>query len=234
MLVHEVAEVLPGVLTPGVLLQQLVEVAQHLVDRDTVLLGGTLQRLLHAGEALVEDLAAEEVLDLLVGLARLAALPVVRRQLAHRGRRRGGQLVELHLAEGAIVVVHHHVTGQLAPLGEDRLVEQLAHLLHRAVETVALEDVPPPLRDLAGEVVEAPLVLPAPAQELAHRPLGRVAGHHVLADVVQRLGEVDGGRQRVAAVVPAVTAHRSTLRIHTSSGHGAPVTRSTTSKPCAS
>ena len=61
------------------------------------------------------------------------------------------------------------------------------------------------LGDLAGEVVEAALVLPAAAQELAHRALGRVPGHHVLADRVQRLGEVDRRRERVRpAGVPAV------------------------------
>ena len=55
-----------------VLLEQLVEVVEHLVDRGAVLVGRVLERLLHAGEPLVEHLAAEQVLDLLVVLARLA------------------------------------------------------------------------------------------------------------------------------------------------------------------
>ena len=237
MLVHEVGEVLLGVVTARVLLQEVVEVAEHLVDRGPVLVGGPLERLLHAGEALVEELAAEEVLDLLVGLAGLSALPVVRRQLTDRGRRRGRQLVQLHLAEGAVVVLHHHVASQLAALGEHGLVQQLADLLHGAVEVVLAQDVTAPLGDLACQVVEAALVLAAAAQELAHGALGRVAGHHVLADVVQRLGEVDRRGQRVAAVVAAVAAHDAlpgnALRIQTSSGQGSPGTRSTSSKPCA-
>ena len=86
VLVHEVGEVLLGVLALRVLRQQLVEVGEHLVDRGAVLVGGVLERLLHAGEALVEQLAAEQVLDLLVVLAGLAALPVVVAELADRRR----------------------------------------------------------------------------------------------------------------------------------------------------
>ena len=87
VLVHEVTELLVRDALAGVLLQQVVEVGEHLLDGLPVLLGGALERLLHAGEALVEELAAEQVLDRLVGLARLRGLPVVRRQLADRGRR---------------------------------------------------------------------------------------------------------------------------------------------------
>ena len=71
------------VLAPGVLVQQVVEVVEHLVDALTVLVGGVLQRLLHAGEALVEHLPAEQILDLLVLFARLLAAPVVVGQLLH-------------------------------------------------------------------------------------------------------------------------------------------------------
>ena len=106
VLVHELAEVLVGVGAGRVLLEQVVEVGQHLRDGRPVLLGRALERLLHAGEALVEQLAAEQVLDLLVGLARLRGLPVVRRQLADRGRGGGRQVVEHHLAEVAVAVVH--------------------------------------------------------------------------------------------------------------------------------
>ena len=69
---HEVGEVLGGVLAPAVLLEQLVEVVEHLRDGRPILLGRALEGLLHAGEALVEQLAAEEVLDLLVRLTGLA------------------------------------------------------------------------------------------------------------------------------------------------------------------
>ncbi len=138
MFAHEVVEVLLGVLPQPVLLEQLVEVAQHLVDRGPVLVGGALERLLHAGEALVEHLASEQVLDLLVGLARLAALPVVRRQLADRGRRGGRQVLQLHLAQRPVAVVHRDVAGELLALLEHRLVEQLPDLLEGAVEVVPL------------------------------------------------------------------------------------------------
>ena len=63
MLVHELRELLGGVLAAGVGLEQVVEVLEHVVDALAVLVRGPLQRLLHAGEPLVEQLAAEQVLD---------------------------------------------------------------------------------------------------------------------------------------------------------------------------
>ena len=206
MLGHEVVEVGLRVDPLLVLLEQVVEVGEHLVDGCAVLVGGVLERVLHAGEPLVEQLATEQVLDLLVRLAGLPALPVVRRQLGDRGRGAGRQAVELELAEGPVAVVHLDVAGELLALLEHGPVEQLAHLLQRAVELVVAQQVAPPLGDPAGQVVETGLVASAAAQELPHRPLGAVAGHHVLADLVERLAEVDRGRQRVAAVVAAVAA----------------------------
>lgn len=50
---HELAEVLVRGHAGAVLSQKHVQVAQHLGDRRTVLVGGAFQRLLHAGEALV-------------------------------------------------------------------------------------------------------------------------------------------------------------------------------------
>ena len=73
---------------------------------------------------------------------------------------RGGRLSELHLAEGAVAVVHHRVAGQLLALLEHGLVEQLLDLLQRAVEVVLLEQLAAPLGDPAGQVVEARLVRP--------------------------------------------------------------------------
>ena len=58
-------------------LGQVVEVVEHVVDALTILVGGVLQRLFHAGEPLVEHLAAEQILDLVVLLAALGAAPLV-------------------------------------------------------------------------------------------------------------------------------------------------------------
>lgn len=68
---HEIVEVLRAVLAARVLVQQVVQVVEHLVDRLPVLVGRVLQRLLHAGEPLIEHLPAEQILDLLVLLPRL-------------------------------------------------------------------------------------------------------------------------------------------------------------------
>jgi len=64
-------KVLLGVLAARMSVQQVVEVVEHVVDLLAVLVGGVLQRLPHPGETLVEHLAAQQILDLLVGFAGL-------------------------------------------------------------------------------------------------------------------------------------------------------------------
>ena len=67
--------------------------------------GDVLHRLLHPGEALVQHLPAEQVPDLLVGLAGLGGAPVVGVELAHRPAGVRRERVELHLAEAGVVGV---------------------------------------------------------------------------------------------------------------------------------
>ena len=204
MAIHELREVFGGVLAASVFLEKLVEVLHHLVDRRAILVRGVFQCLLHAREALVEQLSAEQVLDLLIRLPRFTALPVVGRQLVDGRGRRGGKIIQLQLAEGAVVVIEVDVTGQLFALLQHRLVEEFAHLLEGAVEIVTSQHLPPLLGDPAGQVVQTLLVAPTATQQLPHRPLRAVAGHHVLADGGQCLGKVDGRRQRVAAVIALI------------------------------
>ena len=172
MLVHEVAELLGRVVAAGVGGEQVAEVAQHLLDPLAVLGRGVLERLLHPGEALVEQLAAEQVLDLVVLLAGVAAAPLVVGELGDRRRRGRRQPLHPHLGEPRVVV---EVAGELLALGEHRVVEQLADLVEGAAELVLLEQLAPPLRHLARELVETDPRLGALAEQLAHRPLGR--GH---------------------------------------------------------
>ena len=169
--VHEVGEVLRGVLATLVLLEQLVEVAQHRLDRCPVLVGRALEGLLHAREALVEHLTPEQVLDLLVVGAGLRGLPWVVLQLADGGRGRGREVVQAHLREVALQVVEVDVPGQLLALLEHGSVQQLADLAEGAVETVLLEQLTPQLVDLAGEVVQTRLTTAAAPEELAQRVL---------------------------------------------------------------
>ena len=200
-----------GVLAALVLLEQLVEVVEHLVDRGAVLVGGVLERLLHAGEPLVEQLAAEQVLDLLVVLAGLAAAASRSRDSSLTAAAvEGGRFSSCISRNARSASSRSTSRASCLRSSSTRAVEQLADLLERAVEVVPLQQLAAPLGDPAGQVVEAGLVAAAPAQELAHRPLRRVAGHHVLADRVERLGEVDRGRERVrAAVVAAVAGARA-------------------------
>ncbi len=130
MLVHEVFEILLGVLAAGVLVQQVVEVVNHLVDPLTILVRGALQRLLHARKALVEHLAAEQILDLLVLLARLTAAPVVVGEFLDGLGRRRRQRVQLQLAEAGVVV---EGAGQLLAFGQHGLIQQLLDLLQGSV-----------------------------------------------------------------------------------------------------
>ena len=206
--------------------QQLVEVRQHLVQGGPVLVGRVLQRLLHAGEPLVEELPAQQVLDLLELLPRLGAAPVVAVELVDGGRGRGRQVVELHLRQGPVALVHVDVARQLLALGQDRPVEELLDLLQGAVQVVLPGQLLAALGDPPRQLVQPGLVPTAAPQELPHRPLGRVAGHDVLADRVQRLGQVDRRRERVGPVdvrgvpgppgQPAVgPSHRSSRRPRT-------------------
>ena len=197
VLCHELVELFLAVLPFRMRLEQLVQVVEHRRDRGAVVVGGVLEGVLHPRKPLVEHLASEQVLDLLEVGPGLGALPVVAAEFGHRRRRGGREAVELHLGEGAVRVVQVDVARELGALGVHGPVEQFADLGERAVEIVFLGELPPAGGDAAGEVVEAGTV-PAPtAQELAHRPLGRVPGHHVFADRVERLGHVDGRGKRI-------------------------------------
>ena len=78
VLAHELLEALGSVRgAAGMGGEQIVEVGQHPADPLDVLGGAGLQRLLHALEALFEQLLAEQVADLLIGLGGFGRAPVV-------------------------------------------------------------------------------------------------------------------------------------------------------------
>ena len=197
MLVHELAEVLVGVLPAGVLVQQVGEVGEHLGHRRPVGVGGVLQRLLHSGEPRVERLGTQQVLDPPVRLAGVRRGPVVVLELPHRGRRTVGEVLDGHLPQRAVHGVHLGVAGELPAFGEQRLVEQLRDLVEGAAQPVALQQFLPAAVDAPCELVEPGVVAAAGAQELAHGLLGRVAGHDTLGHRVECLGQVERGRERV-------------------------------------
>ncbi len=194
---HELVELRGGVLPGGVVREQLVEVVEHLADPLDVLRRRVLHRLLHAGEALVEHLPAEQVADLLVRLAGLAGLPVVGAQLAHRAAGVGGQRVQLHLPEPGVVGVP---AAQLVPLGVEGTLQQLADLLQRAVEPVLPLQPAALLPDLPGQLVQSAPLPEAAAQQLLQRRARGRALHHVAADLVQRRPQVERWGERVRAV----------------------------------
>ena len=194
------------VLPEAMPLEHPVEVVEHLVDACTVLVGGVLERLLHAGEALVEHLPAEQVLDLLVVGARLrgrasrtttarsppqpCSAEGSRSASRRTGRRRRGP-----------------ARAACAPRGRrGRAARGPAAWCRRAGAAAAARGACRPPGERARRDRAAP-VRRAAAEVLPHRPLRRVAGHDVLADVVERLRKVDRRRQRVAARVAPVGAH---------------------------
>ena len=161
MLVHEVIKVLLRVLSSGVLVQQVIQIVEHLVDALTILVGGVFQRLLHPGEALIEHLAAEQILDLFVLFARLGAAPLVVGQFLYCLGRRRGQRLDPHLLEAGVVVER---AGQLLALGQHRFVEQLLDFLQSAVKVVALQQFPTTSVGLGGQLVGAAHILGAAPQ----------------------------------------------------------------------
>ena len=204
---HELLEVVVTVFTAGVLVQQFVEVVQHLVDGPSVLVGGILQGLFHTGQTLVEHLPAEQILDLLVCGFSLAATPVVFGQFLHGLRRRRRERLDLHLGEAGVVVER---PGEFLALREHGFVEQLLDVLQRPVEVVARQQLPAPAVDLRGQPVGALHGRGSAAQQLRQSATRRGAGHHVLADLSERLAEVHrrGERVRTPGVsrVPGVPA----------------------------
>lgn len=226
MIAHELLELLVGVLPARMGVEHVVEIGQHLGDPSTVLLGGPLECLLHALEALIEHLAAEQILDLLVVLPRLAAAPVVVGELLHGLRRRRRQFGDLHLLEAGVVVQR---TGQGLALLEDRRVQQLAHLLQGAVEILVLQQFPPTTVRPRGEIVQAAHVLRPATQHLLHRAARRRTFENVLTDRVERLPQIDGWRQRIRTVdvrpVPGVVARHQLYTVCPSSPVSLPMRR---------
>ncbi len=163
-MLHELGELVGGVLAAGVPVQQGVEVAQHLRER---LLGRRIrQRLGEAAEALVDDLLAQLVEDLLVQRPRLVAGPLVLRELLDRTGGRAGQVVQHGLGEPGGVVV---ASAELLPLGGDRLVEQLLGPGHRTVELAPPHRLPPHPAGPGQQVVQTAAAVRAAAQQVAQR-----------------------------------------------------------------
>lgn len=151
------------------LVEQVVEVLEHLRDALPVLVGGPLERLLHPGEALVEHLPAEQVADLLVILSGLRAAPVVVGEFLHGLRRRRRQFLDPHLGEPRVVV---EGPGQFFAFLEHGAIEKLAHLLEGAVEVGAVEQLPSTPIRLRGKLVEATHTVVTAAQQLPQGALG--------------------------------------------------------------
>ena len=196
------------------LVQQVVEVVDHVVDPLAVLVGGPFQRLLHAGEALVEHLAAEQIFDLVVLLTRLVAAPVVFGELLHSLGRRRRKRIQLQLAEPCVVVQR---AGQFFALGQHRLVEQLLDLLQRAIQVVLAQQLSASAVGFGGQPVGSGHALGATAQQLRERPARRRARHDVLADLFERLTQIHRRRQwiwtaGVRRVAQRVAPHRFSHR----------------------
>src|SRR5664279_4736806 len=163
--VHELGEPLVGVLAPGVGGQHRVEVGEHVLGRGQRPrdLAGLLQRLRHAAELAVQHLLAQQVADLVVGLAGIGRAPVVVGQPADRPCRITGQRVELGLPQPGVV---GGIGEQRGALLTDRPVQQLPDLLQRAVQPPPLPGGPLPLPDLPAQVVQTVPVLSATAQQV--------------------------------------------------------------------
>src|SRR5699024_10184548 len=63
-----------------------------------------------------------------------------------------------------------------------------------------------PALDVAGQIVEAPRPLPAPTQILAQCLVGTIAGHDVIRDGRERLGQIHGRFQWIRTSGEAAVA----------------------------
>ena len=206
--VHEAVEVRLGVLAPGVRLQHLVEIGQHVLDPLHGFGVRLLQDFLHAAELAVQDLAAEQVLEPLEGLPGGLAAPVVVGQPADGLRGVGRQPVQLVLAEPGLVA---GVGEQLGPLLADRRVQQRPRFLQDAVQPATVADLALPVADPAQQVIQAAAAIHAAAQQIA-QGAGRIrAVQHRVAQLVQGAAGVERCRQRIRPVVilavPVTAAH---------------------------
>jgi hypothetical protein len=196
---HEALEGLLGVLAAGVGVQHRVEVGQHVLDP---LHGGRvvrLQALLHAPELGVEDLAAEQVADLLVGGGRLGRAPAVVGQLAHGAGGVVRELVQLGLGQPGGV---RRVGEQGAPLLLQGPVEQLADLDQGAVHARGAAQLAAALAGPAQQVVQATQARHAAPEQVGQRLGGPVAAQDPLGQAVEGAADVERRRQRVGPAPP--------------------------------
>ena len=141
MLVHELAELLVGVLAAVVRVDECGQVGDHVLDRLQVLPAERSRGGLHRGERAVEHLAAQQILDLLVVLPGLGRAPrvVLRRPDGAGGV--VGQGVQLLGQPGGVV----RIGERLPSLGRQGLVEQLPDLPEGAIHAPGGAGLPQPL-----------------------------------------------------------------------------------------
>jgi hypothetical protein len=128
---HELVEGGGGVLAAGVGVEHGVELGQHAPDPVHVLLARPGERIAHALEAAVEQLAPEQVTDLLVEVGGFWRTPLAVGELADGTGGVGGELVQLGLVEPRLV---GRVRRERGPLGVEGLVEQLPDAVEGAAE----------------------------------------------------------------------------------------------------
>ena len=184
-------------LTPGVRLQHLVQLRQHVLDPLHRLRVWAFERVLHAAELAVQHLAAEQVFELLERLSSGGRPPVVVGQAPDRLRGVGRQRIQFRLAHPGVVA---RVGEQFRPLLPDRRIQQGAGLLQYSVEAAAVAHLPLPLPHPAQHVVESPLA-PHPPPDQVTQGSGRVGpGQHGVPELVQGHAGIVGRRERIRAV----------------------------------
>ena len=208
VLVHEFVELLLRVLAARVGVKHLVERLHHLADVLHVLRSRVGQRVTHAGELRVEDLRPQQILNLLVLLPSLGRTPLVVGEFAHGPGSVAGQRVEFGLGHARRV---GRIGEQRPAFGLDRLVEQFADLLQRAVELATAAQFARTVAGPAAHCVEPVAAAAAPAQQAIEGVARRHPGEDVLADLVESVADVvrrfQGIRSPVPGPVPR-TRHR--------------------------
>ena len=166
---HELGELLGRVLAARVGVEHVVERVHHVAHALHVLLVGVGQGVAHAGELRVEQLAAQQVLDLLVLLRGLGRAPLVLGELLHGP---GGVRAAARRARPRPCRALSDGSGNSAPRSASSASSSsCAGLLERAVEPVVAAQLARPAHRPLAQRVQAVAAVRARAQQ----PVQRVA-----------------------------------------------------------
>ena len=209
---HERLEARLRVLAAVTLLDQRVQVGEHVAEPREVLGRHVLHPLRHVPEVRAQDVLAQLLHQLVELPLRLRVGEAVLLELADLAGRVGGERVEERLAHPRVVLV---AEGQRGALALQDLLELLPHVLERPgeVERVLLA-LALLLQPAAERVEAAEAPLHPPSQQALERGVGAAAHQDLVGELLEDVARRDLGPEGVLGAVPSrvADAHATSLR----------------------